>query len=148
MNDLTLVLHSPERAAFDERISADATVGDLIDRVKRRIHAEPGSRIRLIAAGAVLDPLSQVREAVRARAGVSVYHLHFAMNAPELSQPDAASTDLPQACSNSGIALLDDRAVISRNRSGDLIWGFAIGYTALHGLDHPSLPQAALALRS
>ena len=139
---ITLVLHSPDAAVFDETLPACATVSDLVTRVRCRANVSSSHRIRLISSGALLEPSSTIGKAVRARDGVEVYHVHYAVQAPpqepaHVAAPTASSSLLPQVTHGGRVTALDDDIAINaggyeymmmtRNRHADLVWGFTLG---------------------
>ncbi|KAL1519010.1 hypothetical protein AB1Y20_003279 [Prymnesium parvum] len=135
---LTLVIHQPNGAPFDETIDGEELVDALVERVRRRLCAQPEARVRLICAGAVLLPSITIAKAVRARAGVSVYHIHCAHTPPVASpeeEHEAAANELTTILPNHHVNGLQfpvesehELVVLSmRARQADFIWGFSLG---------------------
>ena len=127
---VALVIHQPDCAAFDETMSTEETVGDLLERVRQRLGVVPGARIRLICAGAVLQESSLIGKAVRARPDVGIYHVHCAISAPPPPQPpppqlaDAYEGDMLLPGHQ---PMLDPGEVVSlsaRRGQADFVWGF------------------------
>ena len=138
---ITLVIHQPAESPFDEQMSTDCTVADLVDRVRRRLQAEEGTRIRLICAGAVLQESMSIDKAVRFRHDVSVYHVHCAAHAPQpepqlqprVHRHDIVDEDgaLLPGHHMQGIPAFDESGEVlintARSRQADFIWGFSLG---------------------
>ena len=138
-HEVTLVIHQPSESPFDEQMNTEQCVSDLVDRVRRRLQADEGTRIRLICAGAVLQEAASIGKAVRFREGVSVYHVHCAVHTPQpelqlqarVHRPDIVDEDGALLGHHMhGIPAFDEGEVLlntARTRQADLIWGFSLG---------------------
>mmetsp|Transcript_48892 Transcript_48892/g.144501 ORF Transcript_48892/g.144501 Transcript_48892/m.144501 type:complete len:205 (+) Transcript_48892:24-638(+) len=137
---VTLVIHRPDATPFDEAISTEATVADLIERIRRRLGTESGARVRLICAGAVLQESNTVGKAVRATpGGARVFHLHCAVTAVHSQPPpppppreevvDELGALLP-GHSLHGVPMFDEGGEVlppRPSRQADFVWGFSLG---------------------
>lgn len=148
---LMLVIHTPDGVSFDESVARESKVADVEARIRTRLRLDTATRIRLFCAGAALLESSKTLEAVRAREGVHVYHIHCSLTPPHPPCAEGEGpTDEYLAISPrhvSGARILNDHDVMvlsSRNRQADFIWGFILGCDLSHhpaSPHHPALPD-------